>query len=740
MWHNNAIIYITIKFTLERVHMNTIAKENAILQTIKYLPSSFMVLLILSAITYISIQHNNDLKKEKLKIEKEYLTSNKERIKLDIDVVNRYIQTLLNDSVVQLEKELDERIGVAHNIALNIYNKNKNRLPKKEIIKQIKYAIEPMRFDDDRGYFSIHTMDGINILNPAFKYLEGTSVLNRKDDMGHYPVQEALKIVKTQDTGFMTWDYYKPGDTSKIYEKFGIVKKFAPYNLIITTAIFKEDFENSLKKEMLRHFSEIEYMDNGYIFVIDGNTKALVSQTKKEDKKYNDIHFLLKLQSFINSSQKSTYLEYSHQKDSKIYSKISYFLKVENIDWIIATGFNLDKLNVNVENEQQALKKRYHKKMNTILFWAGVSTLLFLMLSILFSKVLKKMFYNYKKQIIDKEEEKVNNYLQTIFSLVDLIEKRDFYTAGHSRRVAQYSVAIAKKMNFSKEDLKILEQIGLLHDIGKIAIPDSILLKPGRLTKQEFDIIKSHASIGYEVIEKIPMFTKFSNIILSHHERYDGSGYPDGLKGDEIPILASILSIADSFDAMTSTRIYNKTKTREDALTELSRCAGTLYDPKVLHIALEALKNIDIQVPLQAKQLPTTPIEKERFAYFFKDPLTSFSNENYLTLLLAQGLHQFKCLNLILIHGFSTYNKKYGWKKGDELIKEIAKSISKSYEAEDIFRFHGSNFILLNKQHKQLDLSILDKKIEQYDVNCELHHLDMDDFTTIDMVEEYLNK
>jgi len=720
--------------------MNTITKENVILQIIKYLPSSLMVLFIISATTYISIQHNNDLEKEKLKIEKEYLTSNKERIKLHIDVVNRYIQKQLNDSEVQLKKELNEKIGVVHNIALNIYNKNKNRLSKKEIIKRIKYAIETIRFNEGSGYFSIHTMDGINILNPVFRYFEGRSVLNRKDSTGHYPVQEAIKIAKTQDKGFMTWDYYKPNDTSKIYKKIGIVKKFAPYNLIITTAIFKEDFENSLKKEMLRHFATLEYMNNGYLFVIDENAKILVSQTKKEDQKYNDIHFLPKLQAFINSSQKSTYLEYSHQKDSKIYSKISYLLKVENLNWIIATGFNLDKLNVNVENEHQALKRIYHEKMNTILIWTGISTLVFLMLSIFFSRVLKKMFYNYKNQIIDKEEEKVNNYLQTIFLLVDLIEKRDFYTAGHSRRVAQYSVAIAKKMNFSKEDLKILEQIGLLHDIGKIAIPDSILLKPGRLTKQEFDIIKSHASIGYDVIVKIPMFKEFSNIILSHHERYDGSGYPNGLKGDEIPILASILSIADSFDAMTSTRIYNKTKTREDALIELSRCAGTLYDPKILHIALEALKNIDIQVPLQAKQLPTTPIEKERFAYFFKDPLTNFSNENYLTLLFAQDLHQYKCLNLILIHGFSTYNKKYGWEKGNKLIKEIAKLINKSYEAEDIFRFHGSNFVLLNKQHMQLDLSILDKKLEQYEVSCELYHLDMDDFTTIDMVEAYLNK
>ena len=738
--HFYVIISIARRFTLERVYMNTIAKENTILQIIKYLPSLLMVLLIISATIYITIQHNNDLKKEKLKIEKEYLDRNKARIKLQIDVVNRYIQQQLNDSEVLLKQELHERINVVHNIALNIYNKNKNRLSQKEIIKQIKYAIESIRFDDGRGYFSIHTMDGINILNPAFKYLEGTSVLNRKDSTGNYPVQEAIKIARTINEGFFTWDYYKPNEKLKVYEKFGIVKKFTPYNLIITTAIFKEDFENTLKQEMLRHFSTLEYINNGYLFVVNKNMKVILSQTKNEDKKYNVIHFLPKLKSFINSSQKSTYLEYSHQRDFKIYSKISYLLKVENINWIIATGFNLDKLSVNIKNEQQELKQRYYKKMYTILFWAGVATILFLILSILFSKVLQKIFYNYKNQLLKKEIEKVNNYFQTIISLVDLIEKRDFYTAGHSRRVAKYAVAIAKEMKFSSEDIQLLEQISLLHDIGKIAIPDSILLKPGRLTEQEFHIIKGHASIGYDVITKIPMFKDFSKIILSHHERYDGSGYPNGLKGDEIPILASVLAIADSFDAMTSTRIYNKTKTVEKALQEILNDAGTMFHPDITKIAVKALKSIDIQAPLQAKQLPSTPIEKERFAYFFKDTLTTFSNENYFNLLLKQDLHQYKCLNLVLIHGFSDFNDKNGWQTGNKLLVEVAKLINESYQAEEIFRFHGPNFILLNKQHTELDLGILDKKLEQYEMLCELHHLDMDNFSNIEKIEEYLNK
>ena len=152
------------------------------------------------------------------------------------------------------------------------------------------------------------------------------------------------------------------------------------------------------------------------------------------------------------------------------------------------------------------------------------------------------------------------------------------------------------------------------------------------------------------------------------------------------------------------------------------------------------LKNINIEEPLQAKQLPKSPIEKERFSYFFKDSLTNFSNENHLNILLKQNLHQYKCLNLILLHNFSKYNEKYSWKKGNELLIEIAKLIRQNYKAKDIFRFHGPNFILLNNEHVELNLDILNKRLEEEVVRCELHHFDIDTFTSIDLLEKYLNK
>jgi len=724
--------------------MKTLQKENMLLKIIKYAPSLFVFLLATISALYITIHYKSTLKQEYLNIEKNYLEINKNRIKSNVETVNRYINATLKNSQKELEEELHHKINVVYTTAFNIYEKKKDIASKEEIINDIKHAIETIRYENGMGYFSIHTIDGINILHPINKSFEGKSVLNRKDIYGNYPVQKAIDIAKQKGEGFFTWSYFKPNDRTKELKKFGIVKLFEPYNLLITTALFDEDFQANLQKKIYRTLKNLEYEDKRYIFILNNQGKVILTKDTIPNSEYEKSMLMEKFNSFVQSTEKSRFVDYAfnHFENNTIkkYSKISFIQKSDTLDWVIGNGFDLDQMNLLIEEEYKTLNEEFTEDFYMLTLSTIIITIILLLISFYISSIVKKMFYTYKKQLLQKEAEKTNNYFQTIVSLVDLIEKRDLYTAGHSRRVANYSVTIAKAMNFSFEDIQLLEQIGLLHDIGKIAIPDSILLKPGRLTEEEFHIIKSHASLGYDVIVQIPMFKKFANIILSHHERYDGSGYPNGLKGSEIPLLASVLSIADSFDAMTSTRIYNKTKTVEEALHELQKNAGILYHPKVADIAIEVLKDVDIKVSLQAKQLPSTPIEKERFSYFFKDPLTNFSNENYLDLLLKQDLHQYKCLNLILVHKFSSFNEKHGWQTGNKLLARIAKIIEENYTAEDICRFHGPNFVLLNSNHLELDLDILNKKLDTDEVHCEVHHFDIDTFTNIDMLQETLNK
>nr|WP_263324302.1 HD-GYP domain-containing protein [Neobacillus sp. Marseille-Q6967] len=173
-----------------------------------------------------------------------------------------------------------------------------------------------------------------------------------------------------------------------------------------------------------------------------------------------------------------------------------------------------------------------------------------------------------------------------IKALANALDSRDTYTLHHSENVTRYAVEIAKKMNLSKDMCNAIRIGGLLHDIGKIGIPENILNKPDRLTDDEYSIIKLHPTIGYEMIKRITTFTDNGvlDIVLYHHERYDGTGYPKGLKGDQIPLAARIVAVADTFDAMSSKRVYRKELDLEYTLNEIRRNKGTQFDPKIVDI------------------------------------------------------------------------------------------------------------------------------------------------------------
>ena len=187
----------------------------------------------------------------------------------------------------------------------------------------------------------------------------------------------------------------------------------------------------------------------------------------------------------------------------------------------------------------------------------------------------------------------LNVYLETIRSLAAAIDAKDSYTHGHSRRVTDLSVGIALEMKLPKADVDTIRHASLLHDVGKIGISEKILLKPGRLTDEEFETIKSHPYIGAGILNSIEFLHSVCDIIKHHHERYDGKGYPDKLAGEEIPLGARIICVADSFDAITSHRPYRKPMTFDEATEEVKRCAGAQFDPEVAaaFVSLRTSKN-----------------------------------------------------------------------------------------------------------------------------------------------------
>ncbi len=184
-----------------------------------------------------------------------------------------------------------------------------------------------------------------------------------------------------------------------------------------------------------------------------------------------------------------------------------------------------------------------------------------------------------------------NAYLESIETLRYTVEAKDAYTRGHSDRVSEYSVLIGKHLGLSNDDLKTLKIGGLFHDIGKIGVPDSILLKDSKLTDDEYSEIKNHPSIGAHILSTATIFKNVIPIVKHHHERFDGHGYPSQLKGNDIPYLARITAIADSFDAMTSRRTYRDSMSLENVIEEFERCKGTQFDPELVDLFLDILHN-----------------------------------------------------------------------------------------------------------------------------------------------------
>ncbi|HEX9110836.1 MAG TPA: HD domain-containing phosphohydrolase [Terriglobales bacterium] len=184
------------------------------------------------------------------------------------------------------------------------------------------------------------------------------------------------------------------------------------------------------------------------------------------------------------------------------------------------------------------------------------------------------------------------SYDRTLEALAGALELKDAETQNHTRRVTAYTIAIARKMGLPKEEISVIARGALMHDIGKMAIADDILHKPGKLNEEEVAKMKEHSYLGYNILRKIPFLAQPAEIVYAHQERYDGTGYPRRLKGDEIPLGARIFSIADTLDAMRSDRPYRAAQTFQAAREEIKRCSASQFDPSIVAVFLEIPENV----------------------------------------------------------------------------------------------------------------------------------------------------
>jgi putative nucleotidyltransferase with HDIG domain len=336
--------------------------------------------------------------------------------------------------------------------------------------------------------------------------------------------------------------------------------------------------------------------------------------------------------------------------------------------------------------------------------------------------------FRHRNEISRLYLERTANYQETIFTFVNMIEQRDTYTAGHTERVARYCQKIAKAMGVAAPEIERLYKAAILHDIGKIATPDSVLLKPGKLNNLDYDLIKLHVTAGYEMLSNIEMYKDLAEIIRYHHERHDGKGYPAGLKGEEIPFLSRIMTVADAFDAMTTNRIYKPRKQIGEALTELTSLAGSQFNPEIVAAAVEVLAKT--APPVSVTQAPSTEIEKKRFSYFFNDRLTGLFNEDYLRIFLQNNrdLHEYTCLHILHLTHLLEYNKQLGWEQGNRIFKDFAVELQARFPQALLFRAYGNDFAILTRSHFDLEPSAFTTftSIAGSTITVDLQHVDLE--------------
>ena len=374
----------------------------------------------------------------------------------------------------------------------------------------------------------------------------------------------------------------------------------------------------------------------------------------------------------------------------------------------------------------------------------GIAILMLLFINIIRTiHIIRDIIKKQQREELDKRKKHMEEMsLQLMQMLSTTLEAKDEYTRGHSHRVAEYSVLIARELGWNEKDLENLKNAAYLHDIGKIGIPDTILNKPTKLTDEEFSIIKEHTTIGANILKNISLIDHVQEIVRNHHERYDGNGYPDGLKGEEIPIRARIVAVADSYDAMSSQRIYRNQLPLEKIIRELEHNKGTQFDPEIADIFLKLLSEDRVHVKedylsmAENDQLPEAEIEMSKFISDIMSTLRTQKNRENLDFLtglptrnkgeqvVAQLMQRHSgCLAFMDMDNLKTVNDIYGHKAGDRVLKLLG-TLLLEYTSECIVcRLGGDEFLLFMPDANKNDITELMKDIfDKFNARKEQDH------------------
>ncbi len=310
-----------------------------------------------------------------------------------------------------------------------------------------------------------------------------------------------------------------------------------------------------------------------------------------------------------------------------------------------------------------------------------------------------------QRRLDEKTREMERITIQAIMTVANTVDAKDDYTKGHSMRVAAYSELMAQRLGWSEEEIQNTYYVAMLHDVGKIGVPDAVLNKPFKLTDLEFGLIKNHTIMGAEILKDFKMFPNVDVGAKYHHERYDGKGYPEGLKAESIPLIARVIALVDSYDAMTSNRVYRRRLDNDIVMKELEKGKGSQWDPELVDIFLELIKEGALEKQRMHEEDMALPIfDSEKIVG------TVMSNESvleasldYLTGVLSKRKGEYEiaaalramggCMLIIDLDNFKKINQTHGHLAGDYALKMTADVLRDVCSQDIVCRTGGDEFL-----------------------------------------------
>ena len=657
-----------------------------------------------------------------------YLNNARRYSKYMVDNIIREIEEDINYTYSRIKKKKQTEFYNTIERLYTLSGKSKNEF----LSASVKF-LNLKTFESDIDYY-IFDFNGRCLFNPFDRFVEGKNFIDLEDKNSNKPFFELINLAKNQDAGcilqYYPYNWHFLGKESVGRYGFTFFVVFRDYGYIVVGRFNLESVEYSLKQKWIKYLSIYRYgKDNhGYIFVLklrkhpsdecfvyeivnpnrpkgEGRCLSLLKKDKNG--------FLYRKKYFEDiKNQGYSFVKYYYKlpgSDREVL-KVSYLKLFKRWDWVIGTGTYIPDLYSSLHLAKMKKERELNElKLTMFIVFLVVTILIFsLYLSVYrfanrrINSVFEKFEdhlskaepidtrpYKHIKQLmwiigsLNAAIEKFKDYENELLkSFVNVLETRDIYTKGHSQRVAFYAKKIAEALGLDEKFQERIYRAGLLHDIGKVGIPDNVLLKPGRLSENEYRTIKYHSVISYEILKRTEHFKDIADCVRQHHEKCDGSGYPDGLKCSEICLEARILAIADIFDALTTTRPYRKAFTPEEAIEILKK---EKIDQNILSKVEKVLLDVFRQKELASVEFMSEEIDRIRSEIFkidymtgllfitsFVEELRSLIKDNKRFVLFAMN-----------IKGIAEVNYRFSAETGNRVIENMAKIIK---YAEKLFK------------------------------------------------------